>query len=151
MGGIMSVTGFPGGPPTRVGMSIGDIGSGLYAAVAVNAALLHRFRTGEATKVDIAMFDCQLALLEGVVVRYTATAWCPVRSARAMRRSRRSRRSRPKDGNIIIAAGNDSLFVRLCNGLGKPGMGLDPDYLTNDLRQKHQKRARGRDRGDPRR
>src|SRR5690349_15859789 len=64
MGGIMSITGHPGGPPARVGMSIGDIGSGLYTAVAINAALVHRERTGEATKIDVAMFDCQLALLE---------------------------------------------------------------------------------------
>jgi CoA:oxalate CoA-transferase len=140
MGGIMSVTGFPGGQPTRVGMSIGDVGSGLYTAVAVNAALLHRFRTGEATKVDIAMFDCQLALLEGVVVRYTSEGVVPgpVGSRHATITPFQSFKT--KDGNLIIAAGNDSLFVRLCNGLGKPGMGLDPDYLTNALRQKNQKR-----------
>jgi CoA:oxalate CoA-transferase len=140
MGGIMSVTGFPGGQPTRVGMSIGDVGSGLYTAVAVNAALLHRFRTGEATKVDIAMFDCQLALLEGVVVRYTSEGVVPgpVGSRHATITPFQSFKT--KDGNLIIAAGNDSLFVRLCNGLGEPGMGLDPDYLTNALRQKNQKR-----------
>src|SRR6202167_2670621 len=61
LGGIMSITGYPGQPPARVGMSIGDIGAGLYTAIAVNAALLHRLHTGEATKIDVAMFDCQLA------------------------------------------------------------------------------------------
>src|SRR5579863_1855468 len=71
LGGIMSITGHPGQPPVRIGMSIGDIGAGLYTAVAVNAALLHRERSGEATKVDIAMFDCQLALLENAIMRYT--------------------------------------------------------------------------------
>ncbi|HEV8014633.1 MAG TPA: CaiB/BaiF CoA-transferase family protein [Stellaceae bacterium] len=140
MGGIMSVTGFPGGPPTRIGMSIGDVGSGLYAAIAVNAALLHRFRTGESTKIDIAMFDCQLALLEGVVVRYTTEDVVPGPVGSRHATITPFQAFRTKDGNIIIAAGNDSLFVRLCNGLGKPGMGLDPDYLTNDLRQKNQKR-----------
>jgi CoA:oxalate CoA-transferase len=140
MGGIMSVTGFPGGPPTRVGMSIGDVGSGLYAAVAVNAALLHRFRTGESTKVDIAMFDCQLALLEGVVVRYTTEGAVPGPVGSRHATITPFQAFRTKDGNIIIAAGNDSLFVRLCSGLGKPGMARDPDYLTNNLRQKHQKR-----------
>jgi CoA:oxalate CoA-transferase len=140
MGGIMSVTGFPGGLPTRVGMSIGDVGSGLYAAIAVNAALLHRFRTGESTKVDIAMFDCQLALLEGVVVRYTTEGVVPGPVGSRHATITPFQAFRTKDGNIIIAAGNDSLFVRLCNALGKPGMGLDPDYLTNGLRQKHQKR-----------
>jgi len=140
MGGIMSVTGFPGGEPTRVGMSIGDVGSGLYAAVAVNAALLHRFRTGEATKVDIAMFDCQLALLEGVVVRYTAEGVVPGPVGSRHATITPFQAFKTKDGNIIIAAGNDSLFVRLCNALAKPSMGLDPDYLTNDLRRKHQMR-----------
>src|SRR5579883_650200 len=71
MGGIMSITGNEGQPPSRVGMSIGDVGAGLYTAVAVNAALLHREKTGESTKVDIAMFDCQLALLENAIMRYT--------------------------------------------------------------------------------
>ena len=140
MGGIMSVTGFPGGEPTRVGMSIGDVGSGIYTAVAVNAALLHRFRTGEATKVDISMFDCQLALLEGVVVRYTAEGVIPGPVGSRHATITPFQAFKTKDGNIIIAAGNDSLFVRLCNGLGKPGMGLDPDYLTNASRQKNQKR-----------
>jgi CoA:oxalate CoA-transferase len=140
MGGIMSVTGFPGGEPTRIGMSIGDVGSGLYTAVAVNAALLHRFRTGEATKVDIAMFDCQLALLEGVVVRYTAENVVPGPVGSRHATITPFQAFKTKDGNIIIAAGNDSLFVRLCNALGKPGMGLDPDYLTNGSRQKNQAR-----------
>src|SRR6201998_1893691 len=58
MGGIMSITGSVGGEPVRVGMSIGDIGAGLYTAVAVNAALVHRLKTGEATKVDIRMLCC---------------------------------------------------------------------------------------------
>src|SRR5471032_3091905 len=57
MGGIMSITGSVGGEPVRVGMSIGDIGAGLYTAVAVNAALVHRLKTGEATKIDIGMLD----------------------------------------------------------------------------------------------
>jgi CoA:oxalate CoA-transferase len=140
MGGIMSVTGFPGGQPTRIGMSIGDVGSGLYTAVAVNAALLHRFRTGEATKVDISMFDCQLALLEGVVVRYTAEGVVPGPVGSRHATITPFQAFKTKDGNIIIAAGNDSLFVRLCNALGKPAMALDPDYLTNGSRQKNQKR-----------
>src|ERR1700755_1883739 len=63
-GGIMSITGNEGQPPSRVGMSIGDVGAGLFTAVAVNAALVHRLKTGESNKVDIAMFHRQLALLQ---------------------------------------------------------------------------------------
>ena len=58
LGGIMSITGHPGMPLTRIGTSIGDLAGGLYTAIALNAALLHRERTGEATKVDVALFDC---------------------------------------------------------------------------------------------
>src|SRR5947208_3203721 len=59
MGGIMSITGEPGGEPMRVGTSIGDIAAGLFTAVGINAALVHRARTGEAMKLDVAMLDCQ--------------------------------------------------------------------------------------------
>ena len=61
----------------RVGTSVGDLAGGLYTAIALNAALLHRERTGEATKVDVALFDCQLALLENAVMRYTTTGEIP--------------------------------------------------------------------------
>src|SRR5258708_16801215 len=69
-GGIMSTTGRPGGPPMRIGMSIGDIGAGLYTCIGVNSALYHRAMTGEATKVDIGIFDSQLALLQDPILPY---------------------------------------------------------------------------------
>ena len=73
MGGIMSLTGSPGGPPTRVGTSIGDLAAGLFTAIGVNTALYHRERTGEGIKVDVAMLDAQVALLENAIARYGAT------------------------------------------------------------------------------
>ncbi len=140
MGGIMSVTGFPGGQPTRIGMSIGDIGAGLYTAVAVNAALLHRCRTGETTKIDIGMFDCQLALLEGIVARYTVEGEVPGPIGSRHATITPFQAFKTGDGNIIIAAGNDSLFVKLADALGHPEMAQNPDYKTNDLRKLHQAR-----------
>ena len=77
MGGIMSLTGQPGGPPTRVGTSIGDIAAGLFAAIGISAALAERERTGRGTLVDVAMLDAQVAILENAVARYLATGEVP--------------------------------------------------------------------------
>ena len=137
LGGIMSITGHEGAPPSRIGISIGDIGAGLYAAVAVNAALVHRLRTGESTKVDIAMFDCQLALLENAIMRYTVDGKIPAPLGARHPTITPFQAFPTSDGTIIIAAGNDNLFGKLCDALGMPGMAAHPDYLTNDLRLKN--------------
>ena len=139
MGGIMSITGNEGQPPSRVGMSIGDIGAGLYTAVAVNAALVHRTKTGESTKVDIAMFDCQLALLENAIMRYTVDGEIPGPLGARHPTITPFQAFKTADGAIIIAAGNDSLFIKMCGALGLEGLGASPDYKTNALRQKHHK------------
>jgi CoA:oxalate CoA-transferase len=139
MGGIMSITGNEGQPPSRVGMSIGDIGAGLYTAVAVNAALVHRAKTCESTKVDIAMFDCQLALLENAIMRYTVEGEVPGPLGARHPTITPFQAFNTADGAIIIAAGNDSLFVKMCGALGLEGLAASPDYKTNALRQKHHK------------
>jgi CoA:oxalate CoA-transferase len=138
MGGMMSITGYPGQPPARVGMSIGDIGSGLYTAIAVNAAIVHRLATGEATKIDVAMFDCQLALLENAVMRYTVEGEIPGPLGARHPTITPFQAFRTKDGNIIIAAGNDGLFVKLAEALGVPAMAQSPEYKTNAARLKNQ-------------
>jgi CoA:oxalate CoA-transferase len=137
MGGVMSITGHEGQPPARVGMSIGDIGAGLYTAVAVNAALVHRIKTGESTKVDIGMFDCQLALLENAIMRYTVEGEIPGPLGARHPTITPFQAFRTADGSIIISAGNDSLFVKMCEALSKPDWAADPNYKTNALRQKH--------------
>src|SRR5215813_3909298 len=121
MGGVMSITGNEGQPPARVGMSIGDIGAGLYTAVAVNAALVHRQKTGESTKIDIAMFDCQLALLENAIMRYTVEGEIPGPLGARHPTITPFQAFRTKDGALIIAAGNDSLFVKMISAPGLPG------------------------------
>ena len=141
-GGIMSITGNEGQPPSRVGMSIGDIGAGLYTAVAVNAALVHRLKTGESTKVDIAMFDCQLALLENAIMRYTVEKEIPGPLGARHPTITPFEAFATSDGSIIIAAGNDSLFVKMCEALGRPDMAANPDYKSNALRQKSQKKLK---------
>jgi CoA:oxalate CoA-transferase len=137
MGGIMSVTGHPDSPPTRIGMSIGDIGSGLYAAIGLISALYDRAITGEARKVDIGMFDCQLALLENAAMRYFVTGKAPGPLGARHPIITPFEAFETKDGHIIIAAGNDNLFKKLADGIGKPEWKTDPRFLTNDLRAQH--------------
>ena len=137
MGGIMSVTGHPGTPPTRIGMSIGDIGSGLYATIGVQAALFHRQLTGEASKVDIGMLDCQVALLENAVQRYFTSGTAPGPLGARHPSITPFEAYETQDGYIIISAGNDALFAKLAEGLGKPEWATDPRYTTNDLRNQH--------------
>jgi CoA:oxalate CoA-transferase len=137
LGGIMSITGAPGGPPVRIGMSIGDIGAGLYACIGVNAALYHRAATGEATKVDIGMFDCQLALLENAILRYFVTGKAPGPLGARHPIIAPFEAYHAADGYLIIAAGNDSLFAKACAALGLPEMAKDPRFVTNALRQQN--------------
>ena len=141
-GGIMSITGNEGQPPSRVGMSIGDIGAGLYTAVAVNAAIVHRLKTGESTKVDIAMFDCQLALLENAIMRYTFEKEIPGPLGARHPTITPFEAFATSDGSMIIAAGNDSLFIKMCEALGRSDMATDPAYKSNALRQKSQKKLK---------
>ena len=142
MGGVMSITGNEGQPPSRVGMSIGDIGAGLYTAVAVNAAIVHRLKTGESTKVDIAMFDCQLALLENAIMRYTVEKEIPGPLGARHPTITPFEAFATSDGSMIIAAGNDSLFIKMCEALGRSDMATNPEYKSNALRQKSQKKLK---------
>jgi CoA:oxalate CoA-transferase len=96
MGGIMSITGEPGGPPVRPGASLGDIAAGLFTAIGVLAALHERERSGRGQMVDVAMLDCQVAILENAFARYFATGECWGPSARGTRWLHRSRPSHPR-------------------------------------------------------
>jgi len=136
LGGIMSVTGHPGAQPARIGVSVGDLGAGIYTALGIASALFHRERTGEATKVDVSMLDCQLSLMENPAMRYMATGVVPGPMGGRHATITPFAIFQTADKPIVIAAGNDGLFRKLCAALGQPGWAAEPRFATNDLRQR---------------
>jgi CoA:oxalate CoA-transferase len=133
-GGVMSITGEEGGKPVRVGASIGDIVAGMYLAQGVLAALLVRDRTGRGQKIDIAMLDSQLAILEHAMAITTVTGSPPVPTGARHPTITPFSTFRAADGFFVIAAGNDALFARLAEALGKPALAEDPRFATNPAR-----------------
>jgi CoA:oxalate CoA-transferase len=134
MGGIMSMTGHPDQPPVRVGTSIGDITAGLFTAVGVNAALLHRNQTGETFKIDVAMLDCQVAILENAISRYAATGEVAGPIGARHPSITPFAGFKAKDGWIVIAAGNDALFRKVAETIGVPALAKDGRFANNRLR-----------------
>ena len=137
MGGIMSLTGQPGTPPTRVGTSIGDIAAGLFAAIGIAAALAERARTGRGALVDVAMLDAQVAILENAVARFLATGDVPGPLGSRHPSIAPFAAFAAADGHLVIAAGNDALFRRLCEVLGRPTLAGDPRFAGNEARVRH--------------
>ncbi|HEY0105399.1 MAG TPA: CoA transferase [Rhizomicrobium sp.] len=134
MGGVMSLTGHPDSPPTRVGTSTGDLSAGLFAVVGMIAALYDRKTTGTGQKVDISMLDSQVALLENAISRYVATGQAPGPLGSRHPSIAPFAAFATKDGHIAIAAGNDDLFARVARVLGREDLTQDPRFTTNPKR-----------------
>ncbi|MDH3263109.1 MAG: CoA transferase [Paracoccaceae bacterium] len=133
-GGVMSITGEEGGPPVRVGASVGDIAAGMYLAEGVLAALFQRERTGEGAKIDVAMLDSQLAILEHAVAIASVTGKAPGPTGARHPTITPFSTFRAADGFFVIAAGNDALFRKLCAALGLGALAHDPRFTTNAAR-----------------
>jgi CoA:oxalate CoA-transferase len=134
MGGIMSITGQLGGEPTRVGTSIGDIAAGLFTAVGILAAVIHRDKTGQGQMVDVAMLDCQVALLENAIARYTAAGEVPGPIGNRHPSITPFEPFATSDGQLMVAVGNNRMWSRFCEAMGNPELASDPQFMTNALR-----------------
>ncbi len=139
MGGIMSITGPEGGEPTRVGASVGDIIAGMFTAYGIMLGLFHRERTGEGQKVDVGMLDCQLAVLENAISRYTTSGVVPTPLGNRHPSITPFASFTAKDGHVIVGAGNDRLWQRLCTLLGCSELVDDERFNNNGNRTTHAK------------
>ena len=136
MGGLMSVTGQPDSEPTRVGTSIGDITAGLFTAIAINAALYDRQKTGKGMYIDVAMLDCQIAILENAVARYLTKGEIPKPMGSRHPSIAPFEAFSTKDSYIVIAAGNDKLFEGMCKVLNI-NLHNNDKFKTNANRNKN--------------
>jgi CoA:oxalate CoA-transferase len=134
MGGIMSITGAAGGEPTRVGTSIGDIAGGLFTAVGILAAIINREKSGTGQLVDVAMLDCQVALLENAIARFTAAGEVPQPIGNRHPAITPFEPFATRDGQLMVAVGNDVLWSKFCTAIERPSLINDPRFATNPLR-----------------
>jgi len=134
MGGLMSVTGQPNSEPTRVGTSIGDITAGLFTAIGINAALYDRGKTGKGMFIDVSMLDSQIAILENAIARYLSKDEIPKPMGSRHPSIAPFEAFKTKDSYIIIAAGNDKLFEKLCEHLNITECVADDRFKTNSMR-----------------
>ena len=138
MGGMMSITGepdgAPGGGPQRAGVPIADIITGMYASIAICAALAHRAETGKGQHLDLALLDSQIALLAYQNTNYFSTGTPPGRIGNLHPNIVPYQPFRSSDGEVIVACGNDNLFGKFCEAAGCPGLAQDPRFATNGKR-----------------
>ncbi len=137
MGGVMSITGWPDSPPTRVGLSMGDIGAAVFSSTGLTTALYHREKTGLGQKVDVSMLDCQLAILENALVRYQVDGKSPQPLGTRHPTITPFQAFRASDAWFVIAIGNDALWKTFCDAVNRPDLFADGRFRTNGDRTKN--------------
>jgi crotonobetainyl-CoA:carnitine CoA-transferase CaiB-like acyl-CoA transferase len=143
MGGLMSITGerddLPGGGPQKVGVAVADLFTGMYATVAILAALRHRDLTGQGQAIDMALLDTQVAMLANLGANYLVSGKVPGRAGNAHQNIVPYQVFEVADGHIILAVGNDGQFRKFCDVAGCPELSSDPRYARNADRVRHRK------------
>lgn len=141
MGGLMSITGerddLPGGGPQKAGVAITDLMTGMYATVAVLAALTHRDRTGEGQHIDMALLDVQVAMLANMGSNFHNSGKPPKRWGNAHANIVPYQTFACADGHIIVATGNDAQYQKFVEAGERPELAADPRFATNPLRVRH--------------
>jgi CoA:oxalate CoA-transferase len=139
MGGVMSITGEPGGRPVRPGVSYGDVVAGLYTAIGILAALHDRERTGRGQAVDISMLDCQVSVLENAIQRYFVTGEVPGPIGTRHPSATPFQAFPTADGYVVVALGfgEENQWALLCGLLRLPEIIDDPRFDTGPKRTKH--------------
>ena len=141
LSGLMSITGQEGaagpGARVRVGTSIADIVSGLYAAIGIAAALFRRAQSGQGAALDLAMLDAAVSVLENAIARYQVTGAAPAPLGTRHPSITPFEAYATADEEIVVAAGNDRLFETLCTVLGRRGLAADPRFAANAARNAH--------------
>jgi CoA:oxalate CoA-transferase len=133
-GGIMSITGSPDGPPTKVGMSMGDIAAGLYLAIGLLGSLVSKQKTGRGERIDVALLDCQLALIENAVARFFLTGEVPGRIGNRHPSITPFQSFPTRDGYLVLCIGNQPLWETFCRTVSREDLLGDPRFVTNASR-----------------
>lgn len=138
MGGVMSITGEPGGPPIRPGVSYGDVAAGLYTAIGILAALHERERSGKGQYIDVSMLDCQISVLENAFMRYFVTGKPPEPLGTRHPAATPFQAFATRDGHIVVALGfgEENQWALLCGILGLPELIDDERFNTSPKRTK---------------
>jgi crotonobetainyl-CoA:carnitine CoA-transferase CaiB-like acyl-CoA transferase len=143
MGGFMSITGHPDGEPgagpLRAGVAIGDLSTGLYAAVGILAALHHRHVSGEGQYIDLALLDTVVSMMANQGQNYFVGGEVPKRTGAEHPNLAPYRTFATREGHLVIAVGNDAQYRKLCSVLGRDDLAVDPRFLTNALRVKNRR------------
>jgi crotonobetainyl-CoA:carnitine CoA-transferase CaiB-like acyl-CoA transferase len=137
MGGMMSVTGERDGAPMKVGVALTDIMTGMYATVAILAAIEHRHQSGEGQYIDLALLDTQVAMLANLASNYLVAGKIPQRMGNAHSTIVPYQSFACADGHMILAVGNDSQFRKFCDVAHATEIKNDPRFATNSERVKH--------------
>jgi crotonobetainyl-CoA:carnitine CoA-transferase CaiB-like acyl-CoA transferase len=138
MGGLMSLTGEKDGAPQKVGVPIVDLMTGMYATVAILAAVAKRERTGEGETIDLAMLDVASGILANQAMNFLVGGRIPHRAGNRHPNIQPQDVFPAKDGHIVLAVGNDGQFAKLCEAIGRPDWAQDARFVKNQDRVRHE-------------